>query len=368
MCRVLAHAACGLEYARCAVRRPPHARAGALTMPETSRRGRPRVAPAGLSVCCLTADRPAMVAAMLGMFRPVADDIVVAVDSRVEPRQLAPLLDVADTVVRFEYSDPPERSRPWLLSLCRNDVVLSVDGDEVPSAALLTALPALAADDDVVQTRIARRWCFPDERYWLAERPWWPDFQHRLVRRGPLLDFDVSVHGGVRPALPARYVEEPLYHLACVLRDVADRRRRARVYEAQRPGMVAVGGGPMNETLYVPEHFATRRPEPTAEVDRAAMRSRHGGRGPLLRRRGRTSRSSLPAEIAAHLPEDPLEAQGYRARLRIVERDLRTDPGNDTLLVAEVVNLGDAPIPRDDARRGAGAHRRPRPRCRARGS
>jgi hypothetical protein len=41
-----------------------------------------------LSVCCLTRDQPSMVAATLALFRPVADEIVVAVDSRVDPGTL----------------------------------------------------------------------------------------------------------------------------------------------------------------------------------------------------------------------------------------------------------------------------------------
>jgi hypothetical protein len=313
-------------------------------MADTSEWARSHDRPDRLSVCCLTADPPAMVAASLALFRDVADEIVVAVDSRVAPERLGPLLDVADTVARFEYTDPPERSRPWLFSLCRGDVVLSVDGDEVPSAALLAALPALAGDRGVAQTRIARRWCFPDEHSWLAERPWWPDFQRRLVRRGPMLDFDVGVHGGVRAAWPLRYAEESVYHLVCVLRGLAERRRRAREYDALRPGMVAVGGGPMNDTLYVPEHFATRRPVPTPDEDVVALRA-------VIAAEERTTRGvpDLPvvtaAEIAEHVPDDPMSPQGYRAKLRIVEPDLRTDPGNDTLLVAEISNIGDAPIP-----------------------
>jgi hypothetical protein len=42
-------------------------------------------------------------------------------------------------------------------------------------------------------------------------------------------------------------------------------------------------------------------------------------------------------------------AQGYRARIRIVERDRRTDPGNNTLIVVEVANEGTAPILRQDS-------------------
>jgi hypothetical protein len=300
-----------------------------------------------LSVCCLTRDRPAMVAEALTLLRPAADDIVVAVDGRVDPATLGPLADVADTVVRFEYADPPERARPWLLSLCRHDAVFSIDGDEVPSAALVAVLPELAADRTVEQCRIARRWCFPDERTWLAERPWWPDFQRRLVHRGPRLDHHVSVHGGFRAAWPARHVAEPIYHLVCQLRSVADRRRRAREYDDQRPGMVAVGGGPLNDTFYVPEHFAVTRPRPTPDEDAEAIRRVLDAPDPPRR-----PSMSVPLvrhdEIAAHLPRDPFEPVGYAALLRVLEPDLRTDPGSDTMLTVEVTNTGPLPFPRED--------------------
>ena len=228
--------------------------------------------PPGLSVCCLTDNNPLMVAEALRPFRGVADEIVIAVDSWVDPSTLGPLAEIADTLVRFDFVHPPERARPWLVQLCSYQTVLMIDGDEVPSTALLAQLPTLVADPEPVQFRLGRRWCFPDERSWLGERPWWPDYQLRMVRQGPLLDFDLRVHGGVRPALPARYVDEPLYHLVHPLIPFAQRRARVRVYAADRPGLVAVGGGPMNDTLYVPEHFATLRPRPTPPDDLVLLR------------------------------------------------------------------------------------------------
>ena len=305
---------------------------------------------AALSVCCLTADDPAMVAAALGVLRGVADEILVAVDSRVDPAGLGPLRDVADRVVRFEYTDPPESARPWLVASCRHDRVLMVDGDEVAGAALVDALPRLAADTDTAQFRVPRRWCFPDSAHWLAERPWWPDYQRRLVARGPVLDFDLAVHGGVRDALPARYLDEPLYHLACVVTPFAERRARVRRYEAQRPGLVAVGGGPMNDTLYVPEHFATLRPEPVPEEDAGVLVEVLAARG---RRAPSDGGGDLPvvsaAEVAEHRPADPLAPQGYQAKLAVVELDRRTEPGNDTYLLVEVTNTGSAPLPHGDS-------------------
>lgn len=298
-----------------------------------------------LSVCCLTRDDPRMVARTMAAMRDVVDDIVVAVDGRIDPVRLAPLLDVTDTLVRFEFVDPPERARPWLVALCRNRSVLMIDGDEVPSQALLDRLPTLIDDHSVVQFRLARRWCFPDERRWLAERPWWPDYQRRLFRRGPCLDFDLQVHGGVRDARPARYVDEPLYHLACVVRSFTDRRRRVREYAALRPGLIAVGGGPMNDTLFVPEHSATLRPEATPQEDAELLRWVLDGAKAILPTAGVPELPLVPAEeITRYAPADPLLEQGYRATLRIVERDRRTEPGNNTLMVVEVANSGDAPI------------------------
>ena len=302
-----------------------------------------------LSVCCLTRDQPSMVAATLALFRPIADDIVVAVDSRINAATLGPLIDVADSVLRFEYPGTPERARPWLVAQCRNDNVLMVDGDEVPSAALLAALPELVADVGAEQFRIARRWCFPDERHWLAERPWWPDFQRRLVRRGPELDFDVGFHGGVHAATPVRHVMDPLYHLACVVKTFAERRRDARRYEAERPGMMAVGGGPMNLILFGPEHFATLRPEATPDEDLALLRSVLGATTTMSR-----NVPDIPivpaAEIACFVPPDPLEEQGYRAQLTVVEADLRTDPGTGTMILVAVTNLGPVSLPHEDSR------------------
>lgn len=304
----------------------------------------------GLSVCCLTNDQPAQVAEMLRSYREVADEIVVAVDSRLDPSSLAPLFAVADDVLRFEYRDSPERARPWLVAQCRHESVLMVDGDEVPSGALLAALPELVADGTVAQFRIARRWCFPDGGHWLAERPWWPDYQRRLLRRGPELDFECVIHGGVRAAGPARYADEPLYHLACVLAPFAERRERVRRYEAARPGLVAVGGGPMNDTLYVPEHFATLPLAVVPDDDRLRIDA-------VMAAASRDDVDAPPIDVPiasadvidAYHPADPLAAQGYRATLQVVERDRRTEPGNDTLFVVAVGNEGDTSIPHRDS-------------------
>lgn len=306
--------------------------------------------PPGLSVCCLTGHDPAVVAATLSLLRDVAEEIVVAVDGRVDPGTLRPLAEIADVLIRFEFVDPPELARPWLVDRCRYATVLMIDGDEVPGVEFRALLPELVADPAVRQFRIARRWCFPDAGHWLAERPWWPDFQRRLVRHDPHLDFDLRVHGGVRESLPARYVNAPLYHLACLQTPFARRRARVREYERARPGLLAVGGGPMNDTLYAPEHFATLAPATTPPDDVEQLTR------VLLAGEGATGGRPVDvplvtaAEIARHRPIDAAECDGYAARASIVELDRRTDPGNDTLVLVEVHNEGARPLRRRDSR------------------
>ena len=74
---------------------------------------------------------------------------------------------MADRVVRFEFRPPVDRPRAWLAAQCTGDWLLSIDGDEVPSTALVDALPGLTAAPDVQQCWLPRRWLFPD-----AARGW----------------------------------------------------------------------------------------------------------------------------------------------------------------------------------------------------
>ena len=86
----------------------------------------------------------------------------------------------------------------------------------------------------------------------------------------------------------------------------------------------------MNLVLFGPEHFATLRPEPTPDDDVAMLRAVLDAPTPASRRA-----PEIPvvpaAEIAAHVPPDPLEAQGYRVTPgRRRARSAAPTPGNGT--------------------------------------
>jgi hypothetical protein len=294
-----------------------------------------------LSICCTVCQRPELAARAVSLLREAADEIVVAVDSRLDPADLGPLLDVSDSLWRIEYEPPTDAVLPWLTAVCRSRDILVWRGDEVPSRALLKALPTLTADPDIVQSRLARRWIFPDERFWLAERPWWPDFRVRHARRGPdPLVIDAHLHGGIRPRAPARYVEEPIYHLACVIQPFAARRRLAHRYNALN-ALPARGGGGLNDVILAPEHFATRLPVEVPEEDAAVLRNVLQAARPSPRR----GLSGLPIvsarTITAHHGRD---RRRERVRLKIAELDLRADPGRATMMLIEVTNCGDTTL------------------------
>ncbi len=60
----------------------------------------------GLTVGMLVREPPAQVAAMASLFREVADEIIVCVDSRVDPDLIWPLETVADRLMRVQHSHP----------------------------------------------------------------------------------------------------------------------------------------------------------------------------------------------------------------------------------------------------------------------
>ena len=71
---------------------------------------------------------------MLGLFRGIADEIVIAVDDRAGPEVEAALASVADRMLRYPYAEPVDRPLAWIHAQCSCDWVLTIDDDEIPAA------------------------------------------------------------------------------------------------------------------------------------------------------------------------------------------------------------------------------------------
>jgi hypothetical protein len=258
-----------------------------------------------LSVCCLSGE-PRRLAGLLPLLRPVADELVVAVDDRADLGLLASVASLVDALFVVPYADPPERSFQWLHEQTQGDWVFRIDDDETPSPPLLELLAAPPADVELVF--VPRRWLWQDG--WLDQFPWRPDWQLRLVRRDAV-SFPGLMHVPVRGERPARYVEAPLYHLDLLRSDHAARAAKARRYEPLRPGL-RVGGLPLNVAYYLPEgrdlRVAPLPPEHRLLVDAVASADPVPGPPPAA---VRVSREAIDARWS----DRPLPVTAYAARL-----------------------------------------------------
>jgi Glycosyltransferase sugar-binding region containing DXD motif len=210
------------------------------------------MAPMSLSICLVVADPPARVAAVLEPLRPLADEILIAADSRVDATTLSGYGALADRLFSIEFVSV-ERHLSWLFSQCRCDWILRLDGDEVPSRALVRQLPRMLSSASIQQFWINRRWLYPDGEHVVSEAPWNEDFSCRLTRNGGTLRATGQQHTSVEPVTPLAYVEEPLYHLELVTTSVSERRDKVVRYEVARPRLLSPGGGRLNEGYYLPE-------------------------------------------------------------------------------------------------------------------
>lgn len=222
-----------------------------------------------LSVCCLTNAPTERLASILEQLRPVADEIVVGADSSVGAARHHEYSSIADTVLSVDFQFA-ERHLGWLAEQCSGDWILRVDDDEIPSRGLIERLPWLTAQQ-VEQYWVPRRWLYPTPDLWLDELPWWPDHHNRLVRRNARLRFSGVLHTGAEPVMPARFLEWPLYHLECILKDRPSREAKVARTEAMRPRLIAPGGGPLNEVYYLPERHARGSPRPVPLEDQAPI-------------------------------------------------------------------------------------------------
>jgi hypothetical protein len=328
---------------------------------------RPRI-----SLCCITGGPLHQVAAILRLYRPVVDEIVVAVNGRFTQEELEPLVGLADRVLPCEMQADflQERYRAWLYAECRGEFICTVDTDEVPSAALLAALRELASARDVVTYLTACRWCFPDVEHWLDEYPWEPSWKMILVRNDPAtLHIKGGVHEGVMAVSPYRFMELPIYHLSDATLALEQREAKVAFYDTLDGNQLLEDGRPVSQVFYLPEHFALFEPgsippEDVALINEVLAADISNDR--VLERESVTAEpfDLLPDTVAyetilASWPERPLSPSAYNVEIelrrgRTPERDIsRLGSGEVRQMMVLVRNRGDATLLRESRNRVA---------------
>ena len=127
------------------------------------------------------------VAAMLALFRPVADEILVALDDRAGPELEAALAGVADRLIRYPYAEPVDRPLAWLHARVPRRVGADRGRRRDPEPRLARLAAGAVRRDDVTHYWLPRRWLYPTADRYLDAPPWRPDYQPRLVLNDPRL-------------------------------------------------------------------------------------------------------------------------------------------------------------------------------------
>src|SRR3954454_23522237 len=165
-----------------------------------------------ISFCCLSGGPPARTAALVAIVRPAVDEVVVALDDPLHPARLREPPQQGDELVRYPFAEPMERALAWLHGLCRGDWVLRLDDDEVPSPPLLERLREGVAAPGLTHAHVPRRWLHPEASTWLADAPWTPDYQLRLVRNDPAaVSFPGRIHVPIFAVGPAEWLPAAIY-------------------------------------------------------------------------------------------------------------------------------------------------------------
>ena len=234
------------------MRRRGRGKAGTEVEFQLGPEGRPlRHAGATLSVCCLANSPGPFLKAALAPVCEIADEVVIAVGGPISDEDLSCYREIADRLYSIEF-EFVERHLAWLHAQCRGDWILRLDGDEVPSREMVAEVLDARDDRRLSCVLFARRSLFPTIESYIAQEPWYPDFQVRMVRNDGSLRFAGLTHSAAERTMPARTVEAPIYHLPFIVGDIETRRARAAYYEQFRPGLVAPTELPANDAL-VPE-------------------------------------------------------------------------------------------------------------------
>jgi hypothetical protein len=296
-----------------------------------------------LSVCCLTKDPGARVAAIMRQLRPVAREIVVAVDSRLDPSRLGRYAEVADRLLRYEFVDSSQQAVPWIAAQCTGDWILLIDGDEVLSPALIERLPELTSTREVFQYWLPCRWLYPDATSYLAQPPWHYSTT-RLVRNDPATLWHAGLsHGRFEPVFPSVHLSEGYYHLSLLVNDIAYREAKVAHY-------LSIASGHERDVLeldvtafYVPEldeRFGIA-PVPVPPGDRAAIEEVLAARG---EERPGPPAEEIPlwswSEIQRVWPRRTLPEEAYRGEIEAFERAPKLHAGQQRPLTVRVTNTG----------------------------
>jgi hypothetical protein len=298
-----------------------------------------------LSFAVTSGGSAARLRALLELVRPHVDEIVLAVDRNGDPVALEACADLADRRLRYDLDGPPSALIGWIRSLCTADWILQLDDDEVPSAALLDALPELMAERRPVGYGLLRRWVYPSSDRYIRTAPWGVESLERLIRNLPgAWRFEGPVHTTPYATAEIRHVALPVYHLDLIVQPEGRRRAKALAYETYRPGVEHRGLSA--NALYLPEGFEDLETVPVPPEDIGLVDALVSAKAPPEQPTARAEVEQVSSrDIAAFTQSAQMPVEDYRATLQLREppSSLTSDASHPIALT--VRNEGSTPWP-----------------------
>jgi hypothetical protein len=215
----------------------------------------------GISLVMLVNNPAHQVAAIAGIFKNYVDEILIGVDHRVDVKTLGPILEVADRCLRVQF-DTGYANSGWLIKRAHHEWVIVVDGDEVPSQALLRRLKSIPTlNGRATHAYVQRRWVWPTSNQYIVQDPWRDDPQLRIVKRDArILNWPTSIHESPKVDGTGVHIPESLYHLDLLANAVEAREQKVETYETystrKHPGLDVS----INRAYYLPEHLPMQPP------------------------------------------------------------------------------------------------------------
>ena len=303
-----------------------------------------------LSLWIVTKNSAGRIERLLQAARMLADELVVAVDRSSTDATEAVCAGYADKLFRIDPVGSAQWVMAWMNERCTGDWILRLDDDELPSAGLAAALPRLLRDRECTHYWLPRRWLIgADGARWIAQRPWWPDWQLRLFRNIPSLVYiPGSVHMGYVVQGAARFLDEgSLYHLDLVVHSEQQRREKVARYRRLAPDYdQAAFYLPLPEaalrTLPIPAGDPPWRPcAPPGLAGRLGWRAR-GPRHAFRARARPAVEVTFPEIRRSALQECQFGPSLFRARLEVRDRPASMTAGQLSWVVLALRN--DSPV------------------------
>lgn len=204
------------------------------------------------------------VAAIAQLLRTVVDEIIIGIDSKCDPDSMKILKRYSDVCFRIELSHDFANSS-WLIHQAKNEWVLILDGDEVPSVNFIERLRHLhRIDSSITHAYFNRRWIWPDIDTYLTSEPWRDDPQLRLVRRDArIFNWPNGLHEEIDVDGIGIFLPEIFYHIDLVNNSLVKREEKVRRYNSSNQNKHPGFKGTTSEIFYLPE---TQRPIPLVSL------------------------------------------------------------------------------------------------------